>query len=145
MPPSQKHVPDLRTSNVPIEVHKLTNIQGLQEQAQVHWGLRRIQPFFPCIQKLFKMETIRTPYPFGVKSRYGLQTISGPDRVFSGGVEQKVHLKKSMLFSSYNVMRGDYASTGLPHSEDTRSARLQSPHNSACPGARSTAGITKAV
>ena len=134
MPPSQKHVPDLRTSNVPIEVHKLTNIQGLQEQAQVHWGLRRIQPFFPCIQKLFKMETVRTPYPFGIKSRYGVQTISGPDRVFSGGVEQKVHLKKSMLFSSYNVMRGDYAGTGLPHSEDTRSARLQSPHNSAYVG-----------
>ena len=134
MPPSQKHVPDLRTSNVPIEVHKLTNIQGLQEQAATHWGLRRIQPFFPCIQKLFKMETIRTPYPFGIKSRYGLQTISGPEKVFSGGVEQKVHLKKSMLFSSYNVMRGDYAGTGLPHSEDVKNSRLQSPHNSAYVG-----------
>ena len=102
MPPSQKHLPDLRTSNVPIEVQKQTNLQGLQEQAYAHWGFRRIQPFFPCIQKLFKMETVRTPYSFGLKSRYGIQTISAPDRVFSAGVEQKVHLKKSMLFSSHN-------------------------------------------
>ena len=136
MPPasSTKHVPDLRTSNVPIEVQKQTNLQGLQEQAFTHWGLRRIQPFFPCIQKLFKMETVRTPYQFGIKSRYGIQTISAPDRVFSAGVEHKVHLKKSMLFSSYNVMRGDYAGTGLPHSEDTKTLRIQSPHNSAYVG-----------
>jgi hypothetical protein len=138
MPPSQKHVPDLRTSNVPIEVQKLTNIQGLQEQAQTHWGLRRIQPFFPCIQKLFKMEAVRTPYTFGIKSRYGIQTISGPDKVFSGGVEQTVHLKKSMLFSSYNVMRGDYAGTGLPQSEDVKNGRIQSPHNSAYVGSLAT-------
>ena len=140
MPPpsSQKHVPDLRTSNASIEVQKLTNIQGLQEQAGAHWGLRRLQPFFPCIQKLFKMETVRTPYAFGIKSRYGIQTISAPDKVFSGSVEQPVHLKKSMIFSSYNVMRGDYAGTGLPQSEDTKIARIQSPHNSAYVGSLAT-------
>ena len=134
MPPTPKHVPDLRTSNCCIDVQKQTNIQSLQEQAQAQWGLRRIQPYFPCIQKLFKMETVRTPYAFGVKSRYGIQTISAPDRIYSAGVEQKVHLKKSMLYSPYNVMRGDYAGTGLPHSEDTKSARLQSAHNSAYVG-----------
>ena len=138
MPPSQKHLPDLRTSNVPIEVQKQTNLQGLQEQAYAHWGFRRIQPFFPCIQKLFKMETVRTPYSFGLKSRYGIQTISAPDRVFSAGVEQKIHLKKSMLFSPYNVMRGDYAGTGLPNSEDVKNSRIQSPHNSAYVGSLAT-------
>ena len=138
MPPSQKHLPDLRTSNVPIEVQKQTNLQGLQEQAYAQWGFRRIQPFFPCIQKLFKMETVRTPYSFGLKSRYGIQTISAPDRVFSAGVEQRVHLKKSMLFSPYNVMRGDYAGTGLPNSEDVKNSRIQSPHNSAYVGSLAT-------
>jgi len=134
MPPTPKHVPDLRTTNCSIDVQKQTNLQSLQEQAQAQWGLRRIQPYFPCIQKLFKMETVRTPYAFGIKSRYGIQTIAGPDRIYSAGVEQKVHLKKSMLYSPYNVMRGDYAGTGLPHSEDTRSTRLQSAHNSAYVG-----------
>ena len=131
-----KPVPDLRTNVVPLEVHKYSNIQGLQEQAQKHWGLRRIQPFFPSIEKLFKLDTVRMPYHYGIRSRNPIQTITGEHTIFSGGQEVRVHLKKTMLYPSYRVMRGEFATTGLPNKEDVMSAPLplQSAHNAAYVG-----------
>lgn len=131
-----KPVPDLRTANVQLDVYKYTNIQGLQEQAQKHWGLRRLQPFFPSIQKLFKLENVRMPYHYGLKTREPIQTIHGESSVYVGGVEKQVHLKKTMLYSSYRVMHGEYAGTGLPNKEDVTSEplRIQSPYNAAYVG-----------
>ena len=62
-----KPTPDLRTSNVQLDVQKYSNLPGLQEQSQKLWGLRRIQPYFPSIQKLFKLENVRMPYHYGLK------------------------------------------------------------------------------
>jgi hypothetical protein len=131
-----KPVPDLRTANVQLDVYKYTNIQGLQEQAQKHWGLRRLQPFFPSIQKLFKLENVRMPYHYGLKTREPIQTIHGDSSVYVGGLEKPVHLKKTMLYSSYRVMHGEYAGTGLPNKEDVTSEplRIQSPYNAAYVG-----------
>ena len=129
-----KPPPDLRTTNVPIEIQRYSNLHGLQEQAQKVWGLRRIQPYFPSIQKLFKLDEIRNPYAYGIRTRYAVQTIVNTDTVFVGGKEQKIHLKKTMLYAPYNVMRGDYAGTGLPHKESEATRRLQSPYNAAYVG-----------
>jgi len=138
-----KPTPDLRTSNVPIEIQKYSNIHGLQEQAQRLWGLRRIQPYFPSIQKLFKLDEIRNPYPYGIRTRYAVQSIVDGDTLLVGGKEQKVHLKKTMIFSSYNVMRGDYAGTGLPHKEDEATKRLQSPYNAAYVGSLASIALSE--
>jgi hypothetical protein len=138
-----KPTPDLRTSNVPIEIQRYSNLHGLQEQAQRLWGLRRIQPYFPSIQKLFKLDEIRNPYSYGIRSRYAVQTIVDADTLFVGGKEQKVHLKKTMIFAAYNVMRGDYAGTGLPHKEDEATKRLQSPYNAAYVGSLASIALSE--
>lgn len=131
-----KPTPDLRTSNVQLDVQKWTNLQGLQEQAQKFWGLRRIQPYFPSIQKLFKLENVRMPYHYGLKLRLPIQTIGGESSVYSAGKEVPIHLKKTMLYSPYRVMHGEYAGTGLPNTDDVSSEplRIQSPYNAAYVG-----------
>jgi len=125
-----KPVSDLRTTNSPLDVHKYSNIQGLQEQAQKHWGLRRLQPFFPSIEKLFKLD-VRLPHHYGIKTAVPIQTITGESSVFAGGIETPIHLKKTMLYSAYRVMHGEYAGTGLPNVGDvaTEPLRIQSPYN----------------
>jgi hypothetical protein len=130
-----KPTPDLRTSNIHLDVHRWSNLQGLQEQAQKAWGLRRIQPYFPSIQKLFKLENVRMPYHYGLKLRFPIQTIS-ENTVYVGGTETPVHLKKTMLYSPYRVMHGEYAGTGLPNTEDVAGEplRIQSPYNAAYVG-----------
>ena len=126
-----KPTPDLRTSNVHLDVQKWTNLQGIQEQAQKHWGLRRIQPYFPSIQKLFKLENVRMPYHYGLKLQCPIQTISAEGAVYVGGKEVPIHLKKTMLNSPYRVMHGEFAGTGLPNTDDVSSEplRIQSPYN----------------
>ena len=131
-----KPVPDLRTTNSPLDVHKYSNIQGLQEQAQKHWGLRRLQPFFPSIEKLFKLENVRLPHHYGIKTGIPIQTITGDASVYAGGLEIPVHLKKTMLYSAYRVMHGEYAGTGLPNVGEVAAEplRIQSPYNAAYVG-----------
>ncbi len=131
-----KPTPDLRTSNVQLDVQKYSNLPGLQEQSQKLWGLRRIQPYFPSIQKLFKLENVRMPYHYGLKLQLPIQTISSESSVYVSGKEVQVHLKKTMLFSPYRVMHGDYAGTGLPNTDDAvaEPLRIQSPYNAAYVG-----------
>ena len=131
-----KPIPDLRTSNIPLDVQKISNIQGLQEQAQKHWGLRRLQPYFPSIEKLFKLDSVRLPHQYGIKTSIPIQTITGETTVYAGGLEIPVHLKKTMLNSAYRVMHGDYAGTGLPNTNEVASEplRIQSPYNAAYVG-----------
>jgi len=130
-----KPTPDLRTSNIQLDVQKWTNLQGLQEQAQKYWGLRRIQPYFPSIQKLFKLENVRMPYHYGLKLKAPMQTI-GAETIYAAGKETGVHLKKTMLYSPYRVMHGEYAGTGLPNTDDVSAEplRIQSPYNAAYVG-----------
>jgi hypothetical protein len=131
-----KPTPDLRTSNIQLDVQKWTNLQGLQEQAQKFWGLRRIQPYFPSIQKLFKLENVRMPYHYGLKLRLPIQTIGGESSIYASGKEASVHLKKTMLYSPYRVMHGEYAGTGLPNTDDVSAEplRIQNPYNAAYVG-----------
>jgi hypothetical protein len=100
-----KPVSDLRTTNIPLDVHKYSNIHGLQEQAQKHWGLRRLQPFFPSIEKLFKLD-VRLPHQYGIKTTTPIQTITGESSVYTSGKETPVHLKKTML---YSIAKGNYS------------------------------------
>lgn len=133
-----KPVPELRTTVVPLEVHKITNIQSLKEGAEKWWNIKRIQSLFPSMEQLFKLETVRTPYQFGLKTKNNIQTISGNDSIYSNGSEVQVHRKTTMILPSYRTMRGDFGSSGLPcdkeNAEDEH-ARIHSPHNAAYVGA----------
>jgi len=126
-----KPLHELKTMTIPLEVHRYSNYQGLQEQACKEWGLRRIQPYFPPLQKLFKLENLRNPYQYGLKTRNMIQTISGPSKIYTGGREREVHLKKSMLLPSYSVMRGDFGGVGLPQTDNSPIEYIQNSNNSA--------------
>jgi len=133
-----KPVPDLRTSVVPLEVHRITNIQSLRENAEKQWNLRRFQTLFPSIETLFKLDSVRTPYHFGLKLRNPIQTIASPSSVYVGGSEIPVHKKTTMILPSYRVMRGDFGTSGLPcdkENSEEEHEKLHSPHNAAYVGA----------
>lgn len=133
-----KPLPDLRTSVVPLEVHRITNLNSLKEGAEKHWNLRRIQPLFPPMEQLFKLESIRTPYQYGLKMKAPLQTIATPSTVYVNGSEVPVHRKTTMILPAYRVMRGDFGTAGLPCEKEFAEEfhkRIQSPHTAAYVGA----------
>lgn len=133
-----KPVSELRTSVVPLEVQKISNMQSLKEGAEKWWNIKRIQALFPSMEQLFKLETVRTPYQYGLKTKNSIQTISSPDTIYSNGSELKVHRKTTMILPSYRVMRGDFGSAGLPCDKEyaeEEHARIHSPHNAAYVGA----------
>ena len=76
------------------------------------------------------------PYHYGLKLRLPIQTIGGESSVYAAGKEVQIHLKKTMLYSPYRVMHGEYAGTGLPNTDDVSSEplRIQSPYNAAYVG-----------
>lgn len=133
-----KPVSELRTATVPLEVHKVSNIQSLKEGADKLWSLKRIQPFFPSLEQLFKIENLRTPYHYGIRTRNMIQTISGPSSIYSNGTEIKIHRKTTMILPSYRTMRGDFGTSGLPCDKENATEeyeRIHSPHNAAYVGA----------
>ena len=133
-----KPVPDLRTSTVTLDVTRIPNLQSLRESAEKNWNIRRIQSFFPSLEELFKFETIRTPYQFGIRLKKSIQTIGGSDTVYVDGVEIPVHRKTTMILPAFQVMRGEFGTSGLPCEKETAPEefrRIQSPHNAAYVGA----------
>lgn len=133
-----KPIADLRTSVASLEVNKITNLQSLKETSEKWWNIRRIQPFFPCMEQLFKLETIRTPYQYGLKTKNTIQTISGIESVYTNGVEVQIHRKTTMLLPAYRIMRGDFGTSGLPCDKNNSTEehdRLHSYHNAAYVGA----------
>lgn len=133
-----KPVSELRTATVPLEVHKVSNIQSLKEGSEKWWNLKRIQPFFPSLEQLFKIENLRTPYHYGIRTRNTIQTIAGTSSIFSNGVEIPIHRKTTMILPSYRTMRGDFGTSGLPCDKENATEeyeRIHSPHNAAYVGA----------
>jgi hypothetical protein len=132
-----KPIPDLRTSVIPLEVQRIANIQPLKEQAEKWWNIRRMQGLFPSMEELFKLESLKSPYQFGLKSRTPIQTITGIDKIYTNGAEIEIHKKMTMILPAYKVMRGDFGTSGLPSEKENASEehrRIQSPHNAAYVG-----------
>lgn len=133
-----KPTPDLRTSVVPLEVHKISNIQTIKDGAEKWWNIRRVQALFPSMEQLFKLETIKTPYLYGLKTRNQIQTVSGPTTAYINGMEVEVHRKTTMILPAYRCMRGDFGTSGLPCEKEMAEEehhRIHSPHNAAYVGA----------
>ncbi len=133
-----KPVPELRTSVVPLEVQRISNIQSLKEGAEKWWNVKRIQALFPSMEQLFKLESLRLPYQYGLKTKSPIQTISGVNNIYSGGNELTVHKKITMILPAYRTMRGDFGTSGLPCDKENATEeyeRIHSPHNAAYVGA----------
>lgn len=133
-----KPVSELRTSTVPLDVHKVSNIQTLKDGAERFWNIRRIQPFFPSLELLFKLESLRSPYLYGLKTKNSIQTISSPTSVYVNGNEAEIHRKTTMILPAYRTMRGDFGTSGLPCDKENATEeyeRIHSPHNAAYVGA----------
>lgn len=125
---------DLRTNSIGLEVMKYNNLYGLREQAAKHWMLRNIQPYFPSMRNLFKLDTVRNPLQYGLRVKQPVQTISGENKIFAGNQEVTIHRKTTMLLSPFTSMRGDFGIAGLPVDEEGAEyihEKLQSPHNAA--------------
>ena len=141
-----KPTQELRTSVVPLEVHRINNLNSLKEGAEKHWNIRRMQGLFPSMEQLFKLETIRTPYQYGLKTKQHIQTISSPSTIYTNGEEIPVHRKVTMVLPAYRVMRGDFGTAGLPcekeFAEESHS-RIHSPHNAAYVGALANAVLAE--
>lgn len=133
-----KPTPDLRTTVVPLDVHKISNIQTIKDGAEKWWNIRRVQALFPSMEQLFKLETIKTPYLYGLKTRNQIQTVSGPTTAYINGMEVEVHRKTTMILPAYRCMRGDFGTSGLPCEKEMAEEehhRIHSPHNAAYVGA----------
>jgi len=51
---------DLRTTSVQMKIHRLPKLDG------AHWSMKSMQPFFPCLEKLFKTENVAGLHDYGV-------------------------------------------------------------------------------
>jgi hypothetical protein len=147
MPKPTKKESDLRTTPVALDVAKVTNLHGLREQALTHWNLRTLQPYFPPMEAMFKLEHVRMPLQYGLKVRTPVQTIASPDKIFAGNVEVPIHRKTTMLLSPFMWMRGDFGTaSGMPldrESAEEIHERLQSIHNAAYVGALACAALSE--
>jgi|LauGreDrversion4_2_1035121.scaffolds.fasta_scaffold15751_6 hypothetical protein len=133
-----KPISELRTTTVPLEMHKVSNIQSIKEASEKLWNLKRIQPFFPSLEQLFKIENLRTPYHYGIRTKNMIQTIAGVSSVYTNGSEMPIHRKTTMILPSYRTMRGDFGTSGLPCDKENATEeyeRIHSPHNAAYVGA----------
>lgn len=133
-----KRLSDLRTSTVTLDVQRVHHVQGLREQAQKHWKIRNIQPYFPAMEPLFKLDHVKMPFHYGLKVSAPLQTIATPDTIFANGNEIAIHRKTTMLLSPYHWMKGDFGCSGLPVDQETSEEirqKVHTPHNAAYVGA----------
>lgn len=132
--PKKQTQSDLRTTPATLDVMKYTNIHGIREQANKYWKFRSIQPYFPSMELLFKLDNVKTPLHYGLRVKQPLQTISGHDTIFAGGIETTIHRKTTLLLGPFQTMRGDFGIAGLPVSPDAAEhvfEKVHSPHNAA--------------
>lgn len=147
MPKPVKKESDLRTTPVALDVAKVTNLHGLREQALAQWKIRNLQPYFPSMEALFKLDHVRLPLQYGLKVKTPIQTIASPETIFAGNTEVQIHRKTTMLLSPFMWMRGDFgAGSGVPVDKETAEEiheRLQSIHNAAYVGALVTTALSE--
>jgi hypothetical protein len=132
----KKQSTELRTSPLPIQVSKQ---KDLKQMASQHWGVDHIQPYFPPLELMFKVEHLENIRDHGLKLDNPIQNILSSKKITTqNGDTKSIHIKQTMLVASHRWMRGDYGTTiGLPiTAQDTKVLydKLQLPHNAAYVG-----------
>jgi len=131
---------DLRTTAVQMKIHRMPKLDG------THWGLQTMQPFFPCLEKLFKTENLANLHDYGVKLEHPIESILENGDVKVAGHIIPVHRKTTMILSPFKTMRGDYGSFGVPQRAETAKdmhERMQSPHTAAYVGAMASIALSE--
>jgi hypothetical protein len=131
---------DLRTTSVQMKIHRVPKLDGAA------WSLKSMQPFFPCLEKLFKTENVAGLHDYGVKLECPVEAVVDATHAKVLGQTVPVHRKTTMVLSPFKTMRGDYGSFGVPKRTDVADdmhATLQSPHTAAYVGAITSIALSE--
>lgn len=139
---------DLKACPIAVSLQRYKDLSTLQTTGKTYWGIEHLQPFFPPIECLFKTEALNFSNEYGIKFNNQISSVlPSKDEIMVNGQKQKVHVKKTMLLSSFKWMQGDYGTTlGLPTTSEQSSAihsKLQSPNNAAYVGALISAVLSE--
>lgn len=132
----RKHSSELKTPPLAIQVSKQKDLKQLGSQ---HWGVDHIQPFFPTLETMFKVEHIENVRDHGLKLDNAISTIVSKNKIVTvNGSSKDIHIKQTMLVDPVKWMRGDYGgSIGIPSTSDVSKSiydKIQLPHNAAYVG-----------
>lgn len=130
---------ELKSISLPIQVHRYRDIHTLRNLVSSHWGVDHIQPFFPSLELLFKMEQVENVREYGLKFDDELHSVISPNQIVTAsGHTRNIHIKQTMLVNPLKWMRGDFGSSiGLPTTNETGKEihdKIQLPHNGAYVG-----------
>ena len=123
-----------------MKIHRLPKLDGAP------WTLKNLQPFFPCLEKLFKIENVAGLHDYGVKLDNQLESIVDRTHAKVRGQTVPVHRKTTMILSPFKTMRGDYGSFGVPKRTDVADdmhEKMQSPHTAAYVGAMTSIALSE--
>jgi hypothetical protein len=130
---------ELKSVSVPFQVQRYRDIKTIQPASDEHWGVQSIQPFFPSLETMFKMENVESVREHGLKLDETVQSIQSKTSITTSLGERKdIHIKQTMLVNPFRWMKGEYGgSLGLPTIQERAAVlmkRVQSPHNAAYVG-----------
>ena len=128
----KKPTSDLRTNPISLHVHKYP-LSEIQKQADTHWGIQNIQPFFPTLEKLFKTNELENPLSYGIQFTEQVQSIVAKDEIQTSAGRTQVHKKVSMILSPFKWIQEEYGKIGLPSTHEQAAKmyhKLQDPNNS---------------
>lgn len=130
---------ELKTVSLPIQAQRYRDTHTLEPSSSEHWGVEHIQPFFPSLELMFKMENVDAVREHGLKLDEPIQSIQAPGLITTNaGASKNVHIKQTMLVNPFRWMKGEYGGAlGLPTIQECATAlmnRVQSPHNGAYVG-----------
>ena len=130
---------ELKTVSLPIQAQRYRDTNTLESSSSEHWGVEHIQPFFPSLEMMFKMENVDAVREHGLKLDEPIRSIQAPGLITTtSGVSKNIHIKQTMLVNPFRWMKGEYGGAlGLPTIQEYASAlmsRVQSPHNGAYVG-----------
>lgn len=148
--PKKRSTPnsELRTSPLPLSLHKYGNLSAIQTSMEKVWGIREAQPFFPSIEKLFKVDELENPTIYGIRFKDEISGVVADDKIkLTTGSEREVHRKVSMILSPYKWMQGKYGmNTSLPSTTeqaDRLRQKLQTHNNYAYVGSLISAVLSE--
>jgi len=133
----KKPTSDLRTSCLSLNVHKY-NISELQKEAEKDWGIYNLQPFFPSLEKLFKINELESPLQYGLQLTDEIQSIITSNTIRTSTGIKSVHKKISMILSPFGMIKEEYGKIGLPSTFQQGyelSQKIQNPNNAVYIGA----------
>ena len=130
---------ELKSAPLPVHVTKYKGIDGVQKGASTHWNVDHLQPFFPPLESLFKVEAVTDGWrDYGLKFDTPIQSVTSPTSITTGSEIVPVHIKQTSILNTLKWMRGDYGTClGLPTTQEeamTIHDKLQIPHNAAYVG-----------